>query len=162
MKRERLVASTPARSPMEAWQAIAGLVRSTVTASPHITSAAVEHALEQARPAALALVAGGHTDKNPLTVVSGKVFCEIRTVSGDRALDLEENLNGVPGAAEADSFVLHLPPVEPHGDLVRKTCRSSRHLSTEPPDQAATETASRHSAEPVIDLSTLERARDRR
>jgi hypothetical protein len=38
------------------------------------------------------LLAGGHIDRHPLTLIAGLVHCEITTLSGTAALTAEENL----------------------------------------------------------------------
>ena len=66
-----------------------------------------------AAPAGRMLIAGGHLDRHPLTLIAGLVHCEITTVSGTAALTAEENLNPVPGAAAAATFTIYLPSPEP-------------------------------------------------
>jgi hypothetical protein len=136
LQRHRDVAAAPRRPATATWQAITDLVADTLDRSPHLTRADVEGVLLTARIAGLPLVAGGHLDKHPITLVAGAVNCTIGTVSGTAALSLEENLSPIPGGASAIEFTLHLPTPDPLEDLVRTTAQRSRHLSAEPPAPA--------------------------
>lgn len=157
MQRHRDVAAAPARSPLAAWGLITDLVVATLDRSPTVTAAAVRAAMDTAQPAGLALIAGGHLDKTPLTLVAGSLYCTIGTVSGTSALGLEENLNAVPGAASATGFTVHLPCPEPHLDLIRQVADTSPHLSTDTPAEPAVAAAGRSGG--IIDLAALERMR---
>lgn len=111
-----------------------------------------------AAPAGLALVAGGHLDRQPITLIAGTVDCTIGTVTGTRAFDVEENMNAVPGAGTAADFTVHLPSPEPHDGLVRSVADSHPRLSAEQPSTQAYEASAGNG--PIIDLAALERLRD--
>jgi hypothetical protein len=134
MQRHREIAAAPCRASAATWQAITDLVADTLDRSPHLARADVETVMLTARIAGLPLVAGGHLDTHPITLVAGSVNCTIGTVSGTAALSLEENLSAIPGAAAATGFTVHLPITDPLADLIRATARRSPHLSSGPPD----------------------------
>ena len=142
MQRHRDVAAAPRRPATATWQAITDLVADTLDRSPHLTRADVESVLLTARIAGLPLVAGGHLDKHPITLVAGTVNCTIGTVSGTAALSLDENLSPIPGGASATEFTVHLPTPDPLEDLVRETAERSPYLSAEPPALASARSAS--------------------
>lgn len=136
MQRRREIAAAPQRSAGEAWDAVACLLRDTLLCSAQIEAEEVDEALAAARAAGLALIAGGHLDREPLVLVAAPVHLSVTTVSGDRALTLEEPLD-VPGGASIDSWMLYLPTPEPLGASVRAiTATHPRLSSEEPPDEA--------------------------
>lgn len=137
MQRHRDIAAAPCRASAATWQVITDLVVDTLDRSPHLARANVEAVMLTARIAGLPLVAGGHLDTHPITLVAGSVNCTIGTVSGTAALSLEENLSPIPGAASATGFTVYLPVTDPLADLIRGTARRSPHLSAEPPDPEA-------------------------
>jgi hypothetical protein len=55
------------------------------------------------------------------------------TVSGNRSLTVEENLNPVPGAATADDWKVHLPAGGPLAKLVTDAVKKDDHLSAAEP-----------------------------
>lgn len=137
MQRHRDIAAAPCRASAATWQVITDLVADTLDRSPHLARADVETVMLTARIAGLPLVAGGHLDTHPITLVAGSVNCTIGTVSGRAALSLEENLSPIPGATAATGFTVHLPVTDPLTDLIRATARRSPHLSAGPPDPQA-------------------------
>lgn len=156
MRRRREVAAAPARSASETVATINDLVRDTLSASTNVDLAEVDDALDTARPALLALVAGAHLDRDPGVLVAAVLHLSITTVSGDRALTLDENLAPVPGAATATTWTLYLPPADPLADLVKATAAKHERLSAdEPPEDAAAEASAAS-----VDLEALARRRD--
>jgi len=135
MQRRREVAAAPERSAGEAWEAVATLLRDTLVCSARVDDAEVDEALTAARSAGLALIAGGHLDREPLVLVGAPVHLSVTTVSGDRALTLEENLD-VPGGASIEDWVLYLPTPEPLSASVCAVAATHARLSTgEPPGE---------------------------
>ena len=157
MQRRREIAAAPQRSASETVETIGDLVRDTLTASATLDGAEIDEALDTARPALLALVAGGHLDRNPVVLVAAQLHLSITTVSGDGALTLDENLTVVPGAATASTWTLYLPTTDPLAELVKTTAKKHERLSAEqPPEDAPAAAASQAS----IDLEALARRRD--
>lgn len=109
MQRRREIASSPQRGAEETWQIITELVGATLERSPNIARSAVDATMAGADGVGRMLIAGGHLEANPIVVVAGQLWLEIATISGDRALTIEENLNPVPGAATADDWTVHIP-----------------------------------------------------
>ena len=109
MLRNRTIAASPVRSASATWQVITGLVADTIATSAALSRSEAEQAMSVAASAGRMLIAGGHLDQHPLTLVAGLVHCRISTVSGTAALTAEENLNPVPGAAAAKTFTIYLP-----------------------------------------------------
>ncbi len=133
MQRRREIACSPQRNAREAWQVIAELVAVTLERSPSIDRSAVEAAMETVGGVGRMLIAGGHLESAPITVVAGQLWLEIVTVSGDRALTIEENLNPVPGAATADDWKVHLPAEGPLAKLIKDASKKDDHLSADEP-----------------------------
>lgn len=155
MLRHRTITAAPVRSASATWQVITGLVADTIAASAALSRSEAEQAMSVAAPAGRMLVAGGHLDRHPLTLVAGLVHCEITTVSGTAALTAEENLTPVPGAAGAETFTIYLPSPDPLGAAVSAAvaghvCLSDATPPSEP--QAAASSA------PLIDLEALRKA----
>lgn len=153
MKRHRTIAASPERSASRAWSTICDLVADTLERSASIDRSAVEATMAHAGEAGLMLVAGGHLEAEPITVLAGELDLEITTVSGDKALTVEENLNPVPGAASAEEWMIHLPAPAPLERVVHDICATDPHVSWEPPGSAVTASATRESA--LVDSAAL-------
>ncbi len=132
MQRHREVAAAPERSAGEAWQVIAALLRDTLVCSPRVVDAEVDQALAAARPAGVALIAGGHLDRVPLVLVAAPVHLSVTTVSGEAALTLEENLS-VPGGASIEPWTLYLPTPGPLAATVRAVAATHPRLASDDP-----------------------------
>lgn len=154
MLRTRQVAASPVRSASATWTVIANLVADTVAQSSALSRDEAEQALSVAETVGRMLIAAGHLERHPLTLVAGKVHCEITTVSGTAALTFEENLNPVPGAADADSFTIYLPSPEPLQDQVKAATNGHARLSDASPPPPQTQAAS---SGPLIDHAALRR-----
>jgi hypothetical protein len=164
MRRRRDIAAAPRRSATATWQTISDLVADTLDRSPHIDRADIELVMATAATAGLPLVAGGHLDQHPLTLVADPVHCTISTISGTDALTLEENLHPIPGGAQATDFTLHLPTPDPLEDLVQATAKRSAHLSTDPPPDHVTqgEAMDGDVQDGLVDLNALARRKAQR
>lgn len=160
MQRHRDVAASPERSAGEAWDIITALVADTLERSVTIQRPLVEAAIGRADGIGRMLIAGGHLEQNPLVVVAGELWLEIRTVSGDDALTLEENLNPVPGAADAEDFMIFLPTPAPLATFVKDVVEGDDHLSADEPTAANASDANGGAA--TLDETALARwARER-
>jgi len=155
MQRRRQVAAAPERTTAETVAVVGDLVRDTLTRSASLEAATIDEALATAKPALLALVAGGHVDRDPLVVVAAQMHLSITTVSGDDALSLEENLEAVPGPASATEWTLYLPTPAPLTEMVTGIARRHANLSAEEPPDDADAPADRTAA--AVDLAALAR-----
>jgi hypothetical protein len=154
MQRRREIAAAPERTAPESWATMARLIEDSVGRSEQIQASEIEATLQAVRGVGTLLVAGGHLDRNPLTVVAGELHLSLTTVSGDAALTLEENLNPVTGATKAASWKVYLPTPEPHGSAIRDLAKSDPNLSTDaPPSEATTSEA----ASSLVDPAALRR-----
>lgn len=154
MLRRRSIAASPARGTGEAWGVITTLLADTLDRSASIGRAEVEEAMDHAAGIGRLLIAGGHLEKTPLTLVAGDLHLEVATVSGDGALGLEENLNPVPGGASAETWTVYLPQCSPLESAVEDAAKSHARLSAGAPPTPSTEAASAASG---LDQSALER-----
>jgi hypothetical protein len=156
MQRHREIAAAPERSTSETVETISALIRDSLARSRHIDPADVDDALDAARPALLALVAGGHLEKQALVLAAASLHVSITTVSGDKALTLEENLDAVPGAASATEWTLYLPTPDPLGALVTSCAEKHPRLSTdEPPSADEQDQTAEQSAAAALDREAL-------
>lgn len=155
MLRHRTISASPQRTASGAWQVIAELVADTLDRSPDIDRADVQASLDRAARVGLMLVAGGHLEKHRLTLVAGELTLELSTVSGEDAISLEENLNPVPGAAQATDWTLYLPAAEPHTKLISEISASDSHLSDAEPATPVSAAALNESA--LVDEDVLAR-----
>ena len=147
----RQLAASPVRSASATWAAIADLVAGTVALSRDEAM----QAMSAAEAVGRMLIAGGHLHKHPITLVAGKVHCEITTVSGTAALTLEENLNPVTGAAGADEFTIHLPSPAPLQEQAQVAADRHTRLSAATPPAPEAKAAA---PGPLIDREVLRRA----
>lgn len=155
MLRTRQVAASPVRSASATWTVIAKLVADTVAQASALFRGEAEQALSAAEAVGRMLIAAGHLERHPITLVAGKVHCEITTVSGTAALTFEENLNPVPGAAGAGSFTIYLPSPAPLEDQVKAAAGGHARLSDAAPPTPQVEAAS---SVPLIDHAALRQA----
>lgn len=161
MQRHRDIAAAPQRRASETWQVITDLVVETLARSPHIDREEVVSAMSTAAEVGMPLVAGGHLDRDPLTLVAGPIDCTIGTVSGTAALSIDENLEPIPGGVQARDFTVYLPTPDPLADVVRLAAARSPHLSAEEPrgDTAkASEALVKRTG--LVDLEALARRSD--
>ncbi|MEU0634721.1 hypothetical protein ABZ338_00700 [Streptomyces albidoflavus] len=133
---------------------ISDLVADTVAQSSVLSRDEAVQAMSAAKPVGRMLIAAGHLQQHPITLVIGKVHCEITTVSGTAALALEENLNPVPGAAGADAFTIHLPSPAPLQAQVKAVADGHTRLSDAVPPAPEAKAAS---SGPLIDREALRR-----
>ncbi|WP_228803757.1 hypothetical protein [Nocardia higoensis] len=143
------------RTASATWTVIAELVADTVAQSSSLSRDEVEKAMAVAEAVGRMLIAGGHLHKHPITLVAGKVHCEITTVSGTAALALAENLAPIPGAADADEFTIHLPSPAPLQEQVKAAATGHARLSDAAPPASETKAAS---SGPLIDREAIRRA----
>jgi hypothetical protein len=136
VQRHREIAASPQRTTADTWTTIRMLIADTLEQSSSIDRLEVDEALEPLEQVGRMLVAGGHLEQDPLTLVAAKMFLEIATVSGTRALTLEENLRPVAGTAGAADWTLYVPQVEPMAKLVRAAVKGCDHLSADAPAAA--------------------------
>lgn len=164
MNRHRDIAAAPHRGAAATWQVITRLIADTLDRSATISRAEVETAMSAAAPVGRHLIAGGHLDRQLLTLIAGPVYCTIGTVSGTAALSLEENLNPIPGGASAQTFMIHLPVPAVLAQAVKDAAARSPNLSADaPPEPAtATDTAGARVGSGVLDLDALARRKAQR
>jgi hypothetical protein len=136
VQRHREIAASPQRATAETWTAIATLIADTLQQSAAIDRLDVDRDLEALDQVGRMLVAGGHLEQYPLTLVAAETVLEITTVSGTDALTLEENLRPVPGVAGVTDWTVYVPQVEPLAKLVRAAVKGRDHLSAETPAAA--------------------------
>lgn len=143
---------------------IACLIADTLDRSASITRNQVETAMRCAAPVGRHLVAGGHLDRQPLTLIADPVYCTITTVSGTAALSLEENLNPIPGGATADTFMIYLPAPAVLAQAVKDAAKASPHLSADAPPAPGDEAKAARAGVgvDVIDLDALARLKAER
>jgi hypothetical protein len=134
---------------------IADLVADTVAQASALSRDDAEQAMSSAEAVGRMLIAAGHLQQHPVTLIAGTVYCEITTVSGTAALTLEENLNPIPGAAGADDFTIHLPSPDPLQEQVKAAADGHARLSNAVPPAPDTRAAS---SGPLIDRDALRRA----
>lgn len=160
MARHRTISAVPARTTAATWQAVTELVICTVSRSSDLDGDQVRAELDQVKPAAVALIAGGHTNREALTLRAGPLYLEITTCSGTDALKnlQDENANPVPGAATATDWTLHLPCPDGHAGLLAEVVADLEHVTTDEPP-AETKSTEANSSPPVIDLTRLDPAR---
>ncbi|MFC0713671.1 hypothetical protein [Cellulomonas biazotea] len=76
-----------------------------------------------------ALIAAGHLDARPATLVDGGLHVDLRFVSGDPSFGVEENLAPVPGGATATvDWRLYINPPTHMAAAVDAACAASVHL----------------------------------
>lgn len=157
MARHRTLAASPVRSAAEVWDKASDLVATTLAKSDSITEVDVRSVFDTLRAAGHALVAGGHLDREPITVVAEPLRLTVGTATGTNAFAaLEaENDSPVPGAATATQWTVHLPRPSGLASLINEVAAGVDHATSDDPpsenEKAATASA-------VLDLRRLDPA----
>jgi hypothetical protein len=158
MERTRLIAAAPVRSASEAWQVLTTLLSDTLERSSSIPTGSVTAVLANLNGLGPALIAGGHLESKGIVLVDEGLHLTIRVLTADAALDVEENLNPVPGGGSAtDEWTIYFPPAGPLDKTLRSAVKSSPHLSTAEPPACALAQKSERTSKSLIDVDALRR-----
>src|SRR2546425_7475269 len=162
MQRRRQIAAAPTRTASEAWQVVTDLLSDTLERSPNVPEGSVAKELDVMAGLGPALIAGGHLEKDGLILVDEGLHLTIKVLTGDKALEVEENLSPVPGGASAtDGWILYLPTPAALSASVSAAAKKSKHLSTHsPPEDAPTQKEA--PSDELIDLNALRELGGRR
>ena len=156
MERTRFIAAAPVRSASEAWRVVSALLADTLESSSSVPNGSVGKELAPLRGLGPALIAGGHLESNGLVLVDTGLHLTVRVLTADAALDVEENLNPVPGGASAtDAWTLYLPSAGALDSAVKTAVKNSTHLSTDAPPASAPAEKSDGANRSLIDLNAL-------
>jgi hypothetical protein len=156
MERTRLLAAAPVRSASEAWQVLSTLLAGTLERSPSVPTGSVAKELAPLKGLGPALIAGGHLESKGLVLVDSGLHLTIRVLTADAALDVEENLNPVPGGASAtNGWTLYVPSAGPLDSAVKAAAKKSPHLSTDDPPTSAPAEKSERASSSLIDVDAL-------
>jgi hypothetical protein len=156
MERTRLISAAPVRSASESWQVLSTLLADTLERSSSIATGSVAKELAPLKGLGPALIAGGHLESTGLVLVDIDFHLTIRVLTADAALNVEENLNPVPGGAAAtDGWILYLPSAGPLDNAVKAAAKNSSHLSTEAPPESAPVEKSDRASRLLIDVEAL-------
>lgn len=156
MERHRTIAAAPVRSASQAWQVVSKLLADTLEKSPSILAGSVARELTPLDGLGPALIAGGHLESKGLVLVDRGLHVTIFVATSDAALEVEENLNPVPGGVGATvGWVLYVPSAGPLEAAVAAATKKSPHLSADTPPTSAPETVKNASAESPIDIEAL-------
>ena len=157
MQRQRTFAAAPKRSAHAAWEVVVDLLSRTLELSPDVPAGSVAQGLAPLDGLGPALIAGGHLESKGLVLVDIGMHLTIFVKTVDAALAVEENLNAVPGGADAtDGWVLHLPRVGALDASIEAAASQSQHLSVDqPPKSAPKSSTADDSGGPLIDLDAF-------
>lgn len=145
MERRRAVAAAPVRSARTAWDVVVKLLADTLERSDHVPTGSVTTELRPLDGVAPALIAGGHLETTPLVLVASDLRLTVEILTGDAALTAEENLNPVPGGAQApEDWVLYVPRPSALGSALDSAIQSSDHVSSEDPPKKLEKAANAH------------------
>lgn len=157
MHRRRHIAGPPQRTASAAWDVLFQLVKDTLNRSQHVSVDDVRQALAPLQGLGPALVAGGHLETSPVTLVSNDLNVAITVVTGTAAFAVDENLDPVPGGANATAdWALYLPSPGPLASVVAAAASQSSHLSTEVPP-STTSTSSFAAEASLLNLAALDK-----
>jgi hypothetical protein len=156
MERTRLIAAAPVRSASEAWQVLLTLLADTIERSSSVPTGSVIKELASLKGIGPALIAGGHLESKGLVVVDRGLHLTIRVLTADAALDVEENLNPVPGGTSAtEGWIVYFPSAGPLDNAVNAAVKNSSHLSTDDPPASAPSQKSERLGQALIDIDAL-------
>jgi hypothetical protein len=162
MQRHRQIAAAPTRTASEAWQVVTDLLSDTLERSPKVPDGSVAAELTALAGLGPAMIAGGHLETDGLVLVDEGLHLTIKVLTGDKALEVEENLNPVPGGASAtDGWTLYLPSPAALTASISAAAKKSKHLSAES-SPADAPTQKEAASDELIDLKTLRELGGRR
>lgn len=108
------------------------LITDTLVASKNINAVDVSVALAPLRGLGPALIAAGHLETAPITLVSNTLHVNITVATGAGVVGVEENLNPVPGGASAtQDWTVYLPSPAPLAAVIAGVASQSEHLSVD-------------------------------
>lgn len=157
MQRQRTIAAAPVRSACTAWQVVTKLLSDTLELSSAVPAGSVVRGLEPLNGLGPALIAGGHLDSRGLVLVDVGMHLTVFVKTADAALTVKENLNPIPGGADAtDGWVLYVPRVGALDWSIEAATKRSRNLSAEqPPNSAPSAKAGNRARGSLIDLEAF-------
>ena len=157
MQRQRMIAAAPVRSAQAAWQVVTQLLSDTLELSSAVPAGSVVRGLEALDGLGPALIAGGHLDSRGLVLVDVGMHLTVFVKTADTALTVKENLNPVPGGADAtDGWVLYVPRVGALDSSIETAVNRSRHLSADqPPKSAPAAKTANRVQESLVDLDAF-------
>ena len=156
MERTRFIAAAPVRSASEAWRVVSTLLADTLECSSLVPIGSVGKELAPLKGLGPALIAGGHLESKGVVLVDKGLHLTVRVMTADAALDVEENLNPVPGGASAtDGWILYLPSAGPLDSALEAAVKNSAHLSTDAPPVSAPAEKSDGAGRSLIDVNAL-------
>jgi hypothetical protein len=156
VQRHRTIAAAPVRSAYDAWAVICDLIADSLSVGAAIDRLDVIGSLSRLDGLGPLLIAGGHLERDGLTIRAAALDLVLSTASGMAAIDLEENLNVVPGAATATTWDIYVPASEPHVPAIEGVVAGDERLHVGPPPASHNKLAG---ASPItIDLDALNKA----
>jgi hypothetical protein len=156
MERTRFIAAAPIRSASEAWDIVCQLLTSTLERSSSVTSGSVATELQRLKGLGPALIAGGHLEKKGLLLTDENLDVSIQILTGDAALDIEENLNPIPGGASATSgWKIYLQEPGPLSAALSAAINGSTHLCVGKPGASTRTVKIENPVNSLIDMDAL-------
>jgi hypothetical protein len=156
MERTRFIAAAPIRSASEAWRVVSTLLVNTLERSSSVPAGSVGKELAPLNGLGPALIAGGHLESKGLVLVDTDLHLTIRVLTADAALDVDENLNPVPGGGGAtDGWILYVPSAGPLNSAVEAAVKNSTHLTTDAPPESASADKATGASQSLIDVNAL-------
>jgi hypothetical protein len=138
---------------------VARLITNTLTVGAAVSELEIAAALAPLAGLAPALIAAGHLEKAPLVLVDAAMHLSISVATGAAALELEENLNPVPGGASSTStWMLHVPCPSTFASGLNAVISGNGRLTLAPAPVEATAQASAPGS--LIDVRALDKLRD--
>lgn len=158
MERTRFIAAAPVRSASEAWRVLCELIADTLERSSSVMTGSVSRELLCLKGIGPALIAGGHFEDEGLVLVDKELYATVRVLTADAAVELNENLNPIPGGASTTiGWTLYLPSLGPLKDAVDVAIKNSPHLFIGKPQASARTIKIENEVDPIVDLDSIRR-----
>lgn len=152
--RRRNVAGSPERTASAAASTVIDMITETLIPATAIDAAVVADELHAAEPVIRSLIAAKELGEKPVVLVADPLRLEIRVVCASNAIDMNEQLGKVAGAAQASGWCLHVPPGATLGSWVTDALAPLTHITTDPAPAVA-KRAVESVSEMAIDLDAL-------
>jgi hypothetical protein len=152
MRADRTVPGRPVSSGETVAEKVVEVIVATLERSHHLNREEVSQELDPAKPALALLANAGFLADGGLVLVAPGLRLEVTVPVGEKAIRASEDTTPARGAADAETWTLHLPGPAPYTGLVGAVAAEAPHLTIDKPPIEAPERAA---AAVQVDLAGL-------
>ncbi len=152
MRAERTVPGRPVNSGEAVAEKVMEVLVSTLERSHHLNREEVAQELGLAKPAVAVLANAGFLQDGALVLVAPGLRLEVTVPVGEKAIRASEDTTPARGAAQAETWTLHLPDPAPYTSFIGAVAAEAPHMTIE---KAPTDVPERAATAVQVDLAGL-------